>query len=471
MATGSQGRVHDWQAAPTRASSNAMAATQPAPAPNRARGLCLAVSGALLVGPDALLLRIARGLGGKLWTTVACKTSSAALLSLIVVFVQYRQDLRSLPSRVRSGGRYLLLPSLSQALLTLGFSLSLLTTSAATALMLIALVPMWAALFGWLVLGDRLPPPTRIALALAAVAVAVVFVPQIARPGDDDAGQAEATVAEGEDAGQPKRVPETVHGSLIALGTGMAIAAQITACRYGARKSPRTPFVLSASLGGVLAALVALPVAAAQPGGFGTPAPLFWPTLVLDSACITSCNVLTFILAPRHLTAPEVALALLLENMLGPGEDRVPLTAVDSVPSHSSRVAQCGSSSSLARCLRPSPSEVAPSCCPRSSATSAGGCAAPSRAPPRARPPAAPGQALKGYRYWHKMTPTLQTDAPSLACTLDGFASSHGEALARPPGHGEAPRNDRTRAQYWPLAGILYTIGHAKTRHAGCIAT
>ena len=58
-----------------------------------------------------------------------------------------------------------------QAVQSMGYSLAYVLTDPATALLLTSLNPLWAALFGWRLLGDALPSRTIVALGCAVLAV------------------------------------------------------------------------------------------------------------------------------------------------------------------------------------------------------------------------------------------------------------------------------------------------------------
>ena len=59
------------------------------------------------------------------------------------------------------------------------FTFCLLLTDAATALLLISLAPLWAALLGVVTMGEPLPRRTVIALGLSVCSVGLVFMPRL----------------------------------------------------------------------------------------------------------------------------------------------------------------------------------------------------------------------------------------------------------------------------------------------------
>lgn len=228
---------------PTAASILSLASTAFA-APNRGRGWLLALLAVLAVSPDALLLRYIRRSGAPLVLIITIKYAlMGAVQAGLFVGMQGGAG-RTLRALRRRGAPYVWLASGFMLATQVGFTISLLETTAANAIVLFSLNPLWAALLGWAWLGDAVPAHTVAAMLVAAVAVCVAFLPQVL--GDKDAQPAPA--ADG--ASRP-----TLHGNVCALLTGATLAAFITASRAGALRTPGAPMGIAPSLGSFGAAI------------------------------------------------------------------------------------------------------------------------------------------------------------------------------------------------------------------------
>jgi len=156
---------------------------------------------------------------------------------------------------------------------------------------------------------------------VALGAIALVFVPSVIESSDS--------------------VDGTVHGDLISLLTGSCLAALLTANRRTSDRYPKALLSISGVLGSFVSTMACLPPAFALPIGphvhhedghhdgavhstvaFGHTLadlePIFWPLIMVDAAMIVGCVLTAMMLAPRFISGTQVALILLLENILGP---------------------------------------------------------------------------------------------------------------------------------------------------------
>jgi drug/metabolite transporter (DMT)-like permease len=185
--------------------------------------------------------------------------------------------------------------------------------------MFISVNPLWAAVMGRVLLKERMEWPTLVALFVALGAIALVFVPSLIEVG---------TAGEGESDG-------SVRGDIISLLCGTCVAAFLTANRRASSRYPKALLSVAGVTGCFLSALFCLPPALAlrlashvhtvdgyhegavhiNPGpdhAFSDLKPLFWPLILVDSAMVVGCVVTAMILAPRYISATQVALLLLL---------------------------------------------------------------------------------------------------------------------------------------------------------------
>ena len=176
---------------------------------SRPRGVLLALAGVLAVSPDAMLLRWMRSLGASSPDVAVAKY--IGIIVIMLVLGLYRGTGNALVSPP-----HFLLSAACQLCYQLSFTFCLLLTDAATALLLISLSPLWAALLGVATMGEPLPRRTVIALGLSVCSVGLVFMPRL------------LLEVEAPDSGPSGSRGLNTHGSLagdlLALFTGLAQA-------------------------------------------------------------------------------------------------------------------------------------------------------------------------------------------------------------------------------------------------------
>ncbi|MEX0923296.1 MAG: DMT family transporter [Rhodovibrionaceae bacterium] len=244
-------------------------------------GLLITSLGVLVLSPDTLLLRMIGQHGGDSSWTINFWRGLFLFIGMMTVFAAMQG--RGAVKAAFAIGPWGLLAALVFGAQALTFVFSVGNTLVANTLVIIATAPFFSALFAWIFLGERAPPRTWIAILCACGGIAVIF------SGSLGSGQ--------------------LAGDLAALATAVGLGAGFVIVRHK-RKVSMTP---SMALGGLLAALVSLPLAepfSLSPTGFGLMAFLGLVMLPVAFTMIT--------LGPRYLPAPEVSLLLLLETVLGP---------------------------------------------------------------------------------------------------------------------------------------------------------
>jgi len=279
---------------------------------SRSKGLLIILAGVICVSPDAVLVRYLSENGARPWTIIFWKL----LLSIPITagYALYEAGgFRQLYQSVVVGRFYYAAAIPVQATVDICFTLAFVYTSAANALLLINLNPLWCAVAGRLFLGDLLPRRTYIALALALCCVIIIFVPEVVerkRHGGD------GNTAEEED----PYADTAVRGNAIALVCGFLLAAYITIVRLGAKSEKEINLVGAASLGASLSAIISSIVERGDvfPSSFwaGTTA-YFWLSVAGQGFGIGTVFV-AIGLAPKFITGAEVGLCILLEAVLGP---------------------------------------------------------------------------------------------------------------------------------------------------------
>lgn len=242
-----------------------------------ARGFAITLAGVFVLCPDALLIRL---VSADNWTIIFYRGALAALVLVAFLAGQYRRDVFGL---IRRFDRPAAISGIMYGIGNVCFVQSINQTLVANTLVILAATPLIAAVFSQLFLGERQRRKTWWAILIVMIGVGSIFV------GSMGTGH--------------------LAGDLLAIVSAIAMAGNLTALR---RSQVGTP-IPSVVLGGTLAALVALPFAA--PTAVGSQDLLV--LLALGVVILPVSFGLIFI-GPRYLPAPEVALILLIEAILGP---------------------------------------------------------------------------------------------------------------------------------------------------------
>lgn len=256
-----------------------------------------------------------------------CLSRPTACSTLVLAVIGSRKGLTA----AQQSTPHFLCSAFCQLLYQLSFTFSLLLTDAAKALLLISLAPMWAAVFGLVALGERLPCRTVVAMAISLCGVLLVFAPRFM--GIDDAvtkgGSHERTDSAGP-AAQVTPTYDSLEGDLLALATGIAQGLSLTVSRHAALHSPGADLTLATALSSLIAAVVALELpcydvapTASVTSNFWACTPPVWrsPIFFLLAVCDALAVALLYtsmLIAPRFITGGEVALIMLADDVLEP---------------------------------------------------------------------------------------------------------------------------------------------------------
>lgn len=242
------------------------------------KGLLITALGVMFIVPDSLFIRLIAADPPTIafWRGL----SSGVLIALGVLAVK---GLAPFLAVLRAGPAafiYMVLVGATPP----GFVLAVSWTSVANVVFIIAAMPVFAALFGRLFLGE--PISLRMVVTMAGVFAGLTL---IARGSAATAGA-------------------SWQGDLVALAVAISFAGALTAVRR-VRATSMVPAIPIAYIG---AALVIWP--------FATPAaavPAQWSLVLAHGACIAVATSL-MTLGPRYITGAEVALLILLESVLAP---------------------------------------------------------------------------------------------------------------------------------------------------------
>jgi len=209
----------------------------------------------------------------------------SAFLAVVIGAVLVARNGRNVLPRILAMGWPGLVSGLAWASMFTCFMLALSLTTVANTLFIIGLLPFCAALAGWIVLRERVPPRTWAAMAAATVGIGIMFHGAF-RTGN-------------------------LNGSLIALGVPVAAAANYVAVKLG---RGRVDLIPALALGGVLSALIAFPLARPITAD-GADLSIFVALAVFQLAIP---GILYTVIAVPRLSAAEVGLLSLFEVILGP---------------------------------------------------------------------------------------------------------------------------------------------------------
>ncbi|UCG38508.1 MAG: DMT family transporter [bacterium] len=244
---------------------------------DRVTGTLIMIAAVLVLSPDALLISVIQA---DAWALVFWRGSlTAATLTVSLVVVHGRDTLRE---GLRMG-----LPGIVAgtffACSTLSFVLSVRLTAAANTLVIIAAMPLFAALLTRLFLGEKVPGRTWLAVAAGLGGIAVVFSGSLARG--------------------------NLVGDLLAMVTAVLMAANFVIIR----KNRRVSMIPAVVLGGLLTTTVTFFLT--DPMRVSNTDILL---LAAMGAVVLPVPLSLMTVAPKMIPAPEVGLIMLLETFLGP---------------------------------------------------------------------------------------------------------------------------------------------------------
>ena len=245
--------------------------------PEHVKGLLITGTGVLILTPDTLLVRL---IATDQWTMVFWRGILLMIALAAFLAVYYRGEAWA---RTRAIGWTGVAVAASFAVSSFLFIAALAHTSVANTLVIVSASPLIAAIFGRVFLAESVPARTWAAILITMGGIGILV------SGSPGSG--------------------TIDGDLAALGTAAGMAGAWTIVRR-ARSINMVP---ASALSGGLSALAVAPFATPFALSGGQAGLMLLLGLVLLPVAF---GLMT--LGPRYLPAPEVALVLLLETVLGP---------------------------------------------------------------------------------------------------------------------------------------------------------
>lgn len=243
------------------------------------KGLLITALGVLFIVPDSLFVRL---IDTDMLTIAFWRNLTSGVVAAVGLMVLARGRV---VASVRATGWQGVVYAGGVALSGVMFVAAVSLTSVANVVFIIAAMPMFAALFSWIGLGERIT--RRLLLTMLAVAVGL------------------AVIAYG--SGTDERT--NIVGDGIALALAAVFALALTAARTK-RHVPMAPAVPFAFLG---AALLLWPFA-----DMWSIPDRQWLYVVLHGGVFIVASMTLLSIGPRYITSGEVALLVLLESVLAP---------------------------------------------------------------------------------------------------------------------------------------------------------
>ena len=243
-----------------------------------AKGLLITATGVLIISPDGLLARLIQA---DHWTIVFWRSLFVAMGMCYAVNLLYPGRVWQQYRSVFGAGLWMVL---AYGLGSTTFVYALTHTSVANTLVILSSTPLFAALISRVLLQEKIPLRTMIAIALVATGIAVIAF------GSASSGSGLA-------------------GDLAAVAGSFTLAFGLTLVR----RFPQVSSFAAISCSGLLTAVLILPLAtplAVTQADFGY--------LMLMGLYVVSIGTALLYLGPRYIPSAEVGLLILMESILGP---------------------------------------------------------------------------------------------------------------------------------------------------------
>jgi len=243
------------------------------------KGLLLTGFGGLVLSFDIPVLRLA---DGDMWSVQFMRYGLGLCVMVLLwsaISLWRRRPVMLLPGRIG------ILVALLYGCSALAFVGAIFHTAAANVVFILSFNPMFAALLGWLALGERPARATLLTMAIMIGAVALI-------------------VGDGVRTGN-------YFGDLLALAASFVIASAITLTRKSGRDMGFAP--MSGGVLPVTIAVIMLGSGGSAAAHVETPA---W--LVFNGALLIPVSFWCLATGPKYLSGPEVAMFYLLETVLAP---------------------------------------------------------------------------------------------------------------------------------------------------------
>ncbi|SFD44046.1 DMT family transporter [Roseivivax sediminis] len=246
----------------------------------RLSGPALACLGALLLTPDALFMRLSGMDGLQMLAWRAPSMAGIFLIAWVLTSGTRARDFAALGSA--AGLTVIAAQFVNNTLFPAGIALA----PVAVMLLAVATVPVWAAVLGRILYGERTSRATWVTIAVVLCGIALAVT------------------------GGPMEIDRSaLWGALCGLGVAMSLATNFVTLRH----HPQVPLLLAMGVGGLVAGLMGIAITGPARLGDGQ----VWAILV-TGIVILPASFFALSSASRRTSAATVSLLMLLETVLGP---------------------------------------------------------------------------------------------------------------------------------------------------------
>ena len=242
------------------------------------KGILLTFVAVLILSPDALLVRLIQA---DVWTLLFWRCLLTGVMMSVFLAIRYRRQF--LQSFFAIGGTGLI-SALVIIVGSLFFIGSLKQTAAANTLVILAAAPIFSSLLSWLILREKIPLRTKLAIFTCFGGIALIF---------------SGSLQNG-----------LLLGDLMALGATAMWGSNVVIIRSG-----KSVDMIPANVIGNLSIAPIVYFLGAEPMSVSSVDAGY---LLLLGLVVLPVSFTLITLSPRYLQAPEVSLILLIETVLGP---------------------------------------------------------------------------------------------------------------------------------------------------------
>lgn len=246
-------------------------------------GILLALMGTLVLTPDALLMRLS-GMDG--YQMVGWRGGLMGLIFLLSWIILSRGRWADILRMATPFGLLIVVCQYFNASL---FALGVSWAPAAIVLIGVATVPVFAAVFSWLLMGEKAGRLTWITIAVVLIGVMIAVL--------------------GGEGAHVSFDAKIIPGALAGLGVGAVLALNFVVLRA----HPDLPILLCIGAGALIAGLTGVLVTGPGAMTDGT----VW-AIMLAGGFVLPFSFFSLSLASRYTAAANVSLIMLLETVLGP---------------------------------------------------------------------------------------------------------------------------------------------------------
>ncbi len=243
------------------------------------KGILITTLGVIVLSPDSILIRM---LNADTLTVLFWRGISLCIGISILMLIMYRKE--TIKQFIKIGKPGLLIAFIF-ALSTLCFTAAIQNTSISNTLVIISTSPMFAALFSWIFLKEKIKLITWIAMLIIIAAIAAIM--------SNSFGSG------------------NFFGDICAFISSIMMAISFTLTR----RYKDINMVPAMAVSGIMASLVAIPLIIITSSSFTLSTDAI-PYLVMGGFFISIAFAL-ITLGPRYMPAPEVGLIMPLETVLG----------------------------------------------------------------------------------------------------------------------------------------------------------